>query len=996
MKSEKYLVLNKYILDLFGVDEFEKLQKKFKDEKEGIDSNGRSYYLNTLLGSGNLKISEDDLNKYDENIQEYVRKINEKRGNIKLKYFQYLAVLFTEIFLDNITNRKTEFIYKLNEFLEEYKQKEKIEIEPFIEEDFKKLAYWMATGSGKTLIMHINYLQFLKYKPFEPDNILLITPNLSLSYQHFQELEKSGIPAKLYSENKTTGSEGDYEILIIEITKLAEEKKGSGLSLTIDTFEGKNLIFVDEGHKGQKSEEKSWIKKRKELTKNGFAFEYSATFGQILDSDKEILKDYAKAIIFDYSYKYFYNDGYGKDFQVLNVKKNEMKDEEFQEAVLVANLLDFYQQMFLYKTKPDLVREYNIEKPLWVFVGTTVAGKNVQSDILQIIKFLSKAFDERWLKSKIEKILTGGYKKENGEDIFKDKFDLIRNNLDLGDLYKSVFHGKGAFKIYEIKDADGELGLRVGDNNYFGVVNVGNLSELKKLLAKEGFIVEQDAISSSLFDNIKKPDSTINILIGAKKFIEGWDTWRVSSMGLLHIGSGEGPQIIQLFGRGVRLKGKDMSLKRSNKQEIKHLETLNIYGIKADYIDKFLSVIAKEDVDYDPEEIKIPVKTLEPEIWQNLPYLSKNESKIFEEDIPLKLTKDNKIYYKLDLVPKITIYDGTKKDQSTLQVEEKTIYDIIDSIELLNWNKIFVDIINYKNLKGYWNLYFDIEDLKDILHNCKIREKPEFFNIQNIKKLEDITILLIKGYIDKFYKNRKGKYETENMHYKKAGEQLKLFLNQKVEYYTVKVSKKEHNLIKEIKSLAENMDKLLKDDLDVLPRITIENSVFIPILLESEKIKISPPGLNESEKKFVEGLEKYLKGNQKSLSQYDIVLLRNESRSGLGFQLDWSEFYPDFIMWIKDKNADKTHLVFIDPKGLHHTQKLKDEKVQFKEYLKEIEKNLNNGVSLNSFILSITKYEDLIKGEVPPTPKEEFEKANILFLNDDWTEKLFKKILGVR
>jgi len=247
------------MISLFGIEEFKKLQEKFKDEKEGIDSNGRSYYLNTLLSLGNLKdIEEKDFIKYDENIQEYARKINEKRGNVKLKYFQYLTVLFTEIFLDNITNKKTEFIYKLNEFLEKYKQKEKIEIDSFTEEDFKKLAYWMATGSGKTLIMHMNYLQFLKYKPFEPDNILLITPNLSLSYQHFQELEKSGIPAKLYSENKTTGSEGDYEILIIEITKLTEEKKGSGLSLTIDTFEGKNLIFVDEGHKGQKSEEKSW------------------------------------------------------------------------------------------------------------------------------------------------------------------------------------------------------------------------------------------------------------------------------------------------------------------------------------------------------------------------------------------------------------------------------------------------------------------------------------------------------------------------------------------------------------------------------------------------------------------------------------------------------------------------------------------------------------------------------------------------------------------
>jgi len=73
----------------------------------------------------------------------------------------------------------------------------------------------------------------------------------------------------------------------------------------------------------------------------------------------------------------------------------------------------------------------------------------------------------------------------------------------------------------------------------------------------------QDVISQSLFDKIKNPSSTINILIGAKKFIEGWDTWRVSTMGLLNIGTSEGPQIIQLFGRGIRLKGKDMSLQRS-------------------------------------------------------------------------------------------------------------------------------------------------------------------------------------------------------------------------------------------------------------------------------------------------------------------------------------------------------------------------------------------------------------------------------------------------
>jgi hypothetical protein len=34
-------------------------------------------------------------------------------------------------------------------------------------------------------------------------------------------------------------------------------------------------------------------------------------------------------------------------------------------------------------------------------------------------------------------------------------------------------------------------------------------------------------------------------------------------MGLMHVGRSEGSQIIQLFGRGVRLKGYEWSLKRS-------------------------------------------------------------------------------------------------------------------------------------------------------------------------------------------------------------------------------------------------------------------------------------------------------------------------------------------------------------------------------------------------------------------------------------------------
>jgi hypothetical protein len=107
--------------------------------------------------------------------------------------------------------------------------------------------------------------------------------------------------------------------------------------------------------------------------------------------------------------------------------------------------------LLLYQSKPELCKKYNIEKPLWIFVGTTVTGKNVESDILQIIKFLKNALETNWLEEKINKILNKEYKNERGEDLFGNKFTLLRKDIDLDNLYKTVFHGKGAFKYMKSK-----------------------------------------------------------------------------------------------------------------------------------------------------------------------------------------------------------------------------------------------------------------------------------------------------------------------------------------------------------------------------------------------------------------------------------------------------------------------------------------------------------------------------------------------------------------
>ena len=1023
MNIEKYLILNKYLISLLGASDFRDLQEKLKDAPPGIDSDNKSYFVNILRSSfENLKISEDDLLRYDANIQFYVRKINYKREYVSLKYFQYLAVLFSEIVLDNLKNRKFEFIYELNNFLINYNKEQEIKlIDEFTENDLRKLAFWMATGSGKTLIAHINYYQFFNYNLFSPDNIIFITPNEGLSKQHFEELQKSGISSAIYSGSLNNGFKNDKEVLVIEMTKFVEEKKGGGVTLPIYVFEGKNLIFVDEGHKGRQSEEQKWARLRNKLSEEGFVFEYSATFGQILsEQNRNTLEEYAKSIIFDYSYKYFYLDGYGKDFIVLNVQNAE-KIPEFSELMFVGNLLSFYEQILVYEQNQNLAKEYNLEKPLWIFVGTTVTGKEEQSDVVQIVELIKNIINGQLINKWASKILDckTELKDENGTDVFEGKFKYLKEKgINFEDLHKKVFGGKGELKIHELKSAEGEFGLTVGENDYFGVINIGDVSGFKKMLEKNGLSIEQDSISSSLFDDIKKENSRINILIGSKKFIEGWDTWRVSSMGLLNIGKGQGPQIIQLFGRGVRLKGKEMTLKRSGENlPVKYLENLNIYGIKADYLSKFLDVIRKEEVEF--ETIEIPVQLQHRDKWESLYTLTKKGIRSFEEEEILKLEIDKRIYVTVDLLPKVSIYqakerkdgkEGIKTKEIKPEVEQQRLPE--DTIDLLDWERIYLEICEFKKVRSYWNLVYDKDTLKNLLLSDRygifaISETLEFKNYNDLRRLEDMALLVIKKYLDLFYRKYAKRFESENLEYVQFAKQLLLFISEKQDKYIVQIDKKERELVDKIKKLVKDLKELQKDDEATLPRIYFERHLYVPILLKGNKIdKISPEGLVESEAEFVLGLKNYLKAKKEKFFDIEIYLLRNLPRTGIGFQLQWAGFYPDFIMWIKD--SEKQSIIFIDPHGLEHIRSLNNEKIKFAGFLtpedppdvitiKKIEEGLGNkNIRLESFILSPTKYEDLKKGEIQFPSKDEFEKHNVLFLEDNnWIEKIFSNTINL-
>jgi hypothetical protein len=117
-------------------------------------------------------------------------------------------------------------------------------------------------------------------------------------------------------------------ILVIDINKLREGKKGEGFTIDAKVFrDSHNLVFVDEGHKGQGREDSVWKSIQSLIAGighpqrryRGMLIEFSATFGQVAEADHAFDR-YAKSVVYDYPYDRFHTDLYGKDFDVRNLQ----------------------------------------------------------------------------------------------------------------------------------------------------------------------------------------------------------------------------------------------------------------------------------------------------------------------------------------------------------------------------------------------------------------------------------------------------------------------------------------------------------------------------------------------------------------------------------------------------------------------------------------------------------------------------------------------------
>lgn len=1063
------LLLNQWLISLFGIDPladnklggrsvrpFRFLAEPIRDPGlEGLDENGIHRFYHALVNSHLFwdeisVLSKEQILHYETNIVSHTLNINAgRRRPVVWKYFQWLTLLFVEIYLDRFFSNSEQLAQDLNAYVERFNQHWPgyADVPPYTVDDLNKICIQNATGSGKTLLTHVNLMQYRHYAQFyrranDLSHVILLTPNERLSEQHIHELGESGIFATLHLDPQSM-TFGFTHVNVLEITKLAE-KEGPQ---TIETrrLGDNNLLLVDEGHRGMSSkEEGAWFARRSQLCAKGFTFEYSATFEQAVSAANraDFENSYAKAIIFDYSYRWFYEDGFGKDYQILNLSKSF---EETKIFYLTACLLKYYQQLRIFQDRSSDFASFNLEKPLWVFVGNTVTSakgrkdeKIVATDVALIIQFIS-AFLENRLSAcrRINKILTGkgqdtGLLDEDDNDIFDGAFTYLSKILAAGtsvenlydDILERLFNNQagGVLTLDRIKGESGEIALSVGTaETPFGLINVGDAKGLCDHIIEVAsqndvrLVVQDSDFNEALFPSVKDSASPINMLIGSKKFVEGWDCWRVSTMGLMHVGRSEGVQIIQLFGRGVRLKGYKWSLKRSGYTrlptapplEIHELETLNIFGIKADFMEKFRDYLKKEGLPGNErrEVFTIPLNVTY-DFGKKLKILrpkrksSDGREYDFKKDGPVpsvgrvpEYLQKNQVT--VDWYPRI---QTVKSSGASVAVKKDEGYLREDNLALLDYEALFLELERFKRERGWHNLNITKENIIALLgdntwYTLLIpKGQLEPSDYKGVRLLQQVAAALLRQYCERYYNYCKRSYIEPRLEYRELTEDDELIPDE--DHYQLIVNGDELQIIQDIKRIKQDLKNSKDEPLKIrdIRACNFGKHLYQPLFrVRSGKIKILPVALEESEYQFVVDLMDWCKksGSKQLDSGAELYLLRNLSRGkGVGF-FEAGNFHPDFILWLL---ADaKQYVTFVDPHGLGH-EGPGSEKILFYQRIKEIEKRLvDPEIILNSFILSWTRQPQLKWGYT----LEEFEEKNILFMTDDrdrYIDKLFMRI----
>ncbi|GAA9347218.1 DEAD/DEAH box helicase family protein [Helicobacter pylori] len=460
---------------------------------------------------------------------------------------------------------------KLNPLLKSHFKVENrcVSFENFI----NRLAFYMATGSGKTIVI-IKLVELLsvaiRMGLIPKKNIMFFSANENLIKQFEKEIEK-------YNRGKDFSKQIDFKNLK-DVThkdfhrapkgffeKIAlfyyradlmndEESKENLLNYKDYWDNGENYVILDEAHKGNKSESKRQAIFNL-LSLKGFLFNFSATFTE----ESDLITS-----VYNLSVGEWVKLGYGKESVLL--KKNnliafkdskDLNDREKEIALLKALLLLGMQKR--YKT------EGYFYDPLMLVFTHSVNVKNSDAEIFfkTLARVIENDDEGDFLKAKedlLEEIkdpeflFSANKDKDYKVKVFKEGL----KNMDFKGLKEEVFYANsGHIEVIINPKNNQEIAFKLNTSDkVFCLIRIGDITEWIHEKLKSVKVVSKNLSfkEESYFSQIDK--SSINILVGSRTFETGWDSTRPSVILFLNIGLDDDAKklVKQSFGRGVRIE----------------------------------------------------------------------------------------------------------------------------------------------------------------------------------------------------------------------------------------------------------------------------------------------------------------------------------------------------------------------------------------------------------------------------------------------------------
>lgn len=839
-------------------------------------------------------------------------KVNEERKNILFDEYLKAGLDRNEVDYKYSENAKNGFIFEYFPI-----ENRRVSFKNFV----NRAGFWMATGSGKTLVI-VKLIEFLKelIKRGEIPNydILFLTYRDDLidqfkrhieEYNEGKEVKLSIYDLKNYEKVKR-GSLFDQNFIFYYRSDLFSDKeREKELDFRNYLNDGKWYIILDEAHKGNKEESKSQ-QIFSILSKNGFLFNFSATF-----SDP---RDFVTTC-FEYNLSTFIEKGYGKKIYISEYEAKAFRDEftedEKLKVVLKAAILHTY-------IKRDLEGIKKVGGNLYHNPLIMVLVNSVNDEVADLKVFFD--YLRKIAKGEFDKGLIEECKEELKKDLSeKKKLDIpsekeLKIDLDkidgitYEDILFYVFNSKtsGDIEVSYNPSAKDEVAFKLLTSDFhFALMKTGDMPAWLKNKLSE-FPVSHTFEGEKFFENINSEDSTINLLLGSRAFYEGWDSNRPNVILFINIGVGNDARkfVLQSIGRGVRIepiKGerkraayiKDKigkSIYKAIENLTEPIETLFVFGTNKKVIETIIKEVENfKKHGFEGRKLKLFKNT--ERIQDNpllVPKYEPSPRRTFEENArfgisekDFNLLKSFAESFEDDRILSIKYHVKPSLIKLFRESISKGSLDNSNYYKRTDITKGDVDII-LESLFAFWQ--GTIERVKEI---SELSEEIKHFErvVIDEAKYEEFQKVLAK-FIEKLSNERKEKLGIDTKSLEVHGEE--------------KVSI-EDSL--ELKDIVEHY---------YLPLIVSkdEGISFIRHIIKTK-----------SEVDFIQKLENYLKNQNNKFKNFDWWMFSKIDESLDDIYIPYYDyrvngvrrFKPDFVFWLK-KGKDY-FIVFVDPKSSEFT-----------------------------------------------------------------------------